>query len=111
MKLIELVNFFVVAVIILTSSNVLAETIYMKDGRVLNEKIIERTERYILTKDEVIVRKYYLDEVDYIAEDIKEDAQAPDTAAMIDFRQFEDISDLDVLQLLLQPAQHREAGA
>jgi hypothetical protein len=62
-----------------------AEMIYLKDGRVINEKIVERGSQYIITTTGKKSNKYYMIQIDRI-----EDEEAEDYPS-IDLSQFEDI--------------------
>ena len=59
-----------------------AETIYLKDGRVVKEKIVERGAYYIITEDNKIPHKYFEGQIERIEED------GMDTSG-IDVAQFE----------------------
>ncbi|MCK5082201.1 MAG: DUF2059 domain-containing protein, partial [Candidatus Omnitrophica bacterium] len=65
-KFIFLAAFMLVASFCSMSS---AETIYLKDGRVLREKIVERKSYYIITKVGRVFNKYYLGQIDRIEEE------------------------------------------
>ena len=66
----------------------LAETIYLRDGRVLKEKIIQRESYYIITEVNGFPRKYYMGQIKRIEEDTPEGAIDMDN---IDVEQFENI--------------------
>jgi hypothetical protein len=65
-----------------------SETIYFKDGRVVKEKITQRSSYYIVTDDGKMPHKYMLGQIERIEEDAIEDAI--DTGGM-DLTQFETI--------------------
>ncbi|MBN1869123.1 MAG: DUF2059 domain-containing protein [Candidatus Omnitrophica bacterium] len=49
------------------------ETIYLKDGRILKEKIVQRESYYIVTEKGNIPHKYYMGQIDRIEDDTVED--------------------------------------
>lgn len=65
-KFIFLAAFMLVASFCSMSS---AEIIYLKDGRVLREKIVERKSYYIITKVGRVFNRYYLGQIDRIEEE------------------------------------------
>ena len=69
MKLKYLASLSVFMVGIFFFSTSFAETIYMKDGRVIKEKITERHDHYIITMTGRFPHRYYRAQIDYILED------------------------------------------
>jgi len=67
----------------------IAETIYMKDGRVIKEKIVERGQYHIITEKNNFPRKYSTGQIDRIEEDQPEKRAREITN--IDLTQFEGI--------------------
>lgn len=61
-----------------------AETIYLKDGRVIKEKIIERGPYYIVTQENNIPRRYYDGQIERIEE------EGMDTSGL-DLQQYQEI--------------------
>ena len=61
-----------------------AETIYLKDGRVIKEKIVKKGPYYIITEANNIPHKYFDGQIDRIEED------GMDTSG-IEFEQFEEL--------------------
>lgn len=53
----------------LFSATCFAETIYLRDGRILKEKIIQKGSYYIVTEVNGFPRKYYMGQIDRIEED------------------------------------------
>ena len=88
MKLIIAVPVF--AVVALLASRGFAETIYLKDGRIINEKIVERGSYYVITMVGKKPSKYFLSQIDYIEEDEVEDVN---DYAPVDLSQYEDIAE------------------
>ena len=88
MKLKEIILLVVFMLAVSFCSTSLAETIYLKDGRVLKEKIVERGSYYIVTKEGKIPRKYYIGQIDRIEEDTLIDTVDMEN---IDVDQFEEI--------------------
>jgi len=80
----------VFAVVVLLTSHGFTETIYLKDGRVINEKIIERGSYYVITMTGKKPKRYFLSQIDYIEEDEAEDVNGH---APIDLSQYEDIAE------------------
>jgi len=83
----------IITVIVFTAVSLLtlqgsAETIHLKDGRVIDEKIVERGSYYVTTKTGKKLSKYFLSEIEYIEEDEAEDAN---DYASVDLSQYEDI--------------------
>jgi len=87
-KLVIAVTVF--AVVILLTSQGFTETIHLKDGRVINEKIIERGSYYVITMTGKKPKRYFLDQIDYIEEDEAEDVNDP---APVKLSQYEDIAE------------------
>ena len=58
----------------LTQSEGLAEIIHLRDGRVIDEKIVERGSYYIVTMKGNVPTKYFNGQIDYI-----EEAKQPET--------------------------------
>lgn len=88
------VNFFVpvaicVAVVLLASQG-FSETIHLKDGRVINEEIVERGSYYIITMTGKKPTKYFMSQIEYIEENEAEDA---DGHAYVDLSKFEGIAE------------------
>jgi len=79
----------VFAVVALLTFHGFAETIYLKDGRVINEKIVERGSYYVITMTGKKPSKYFLSQIDYIEED-EEDVN---DYAPVDLSQYEDIAE------------------
>ena len=67
-----------------------AETIYLRDGRVLKEKIVERGSYYIITMTGNMPHKYFSGQIDHIEEDGPRDAV---NMTDIDAAPFEGISE------------------
>ena len=88
MKLKSVVCMSVFAVCIFFCSQSFSETIYLKDGRVIEEKIIERRDYYVITMTGNVPRRYYMDQIDTIEED---QADCIKDGTNIDFTQYEDI--------------------
>ena len=81
--------FFAVFMLVLSFCPMsLAETIYLRDGRILKEKIIERGSYYIITREGNVSRKYYMGQIDRIEDDTLEDTVDMEN---IDIDQFEEI--------------------
>lgn len=74
-----------------------AEVIYLKNGRVIEEKIIERGSYYIITTTGKIPKKYFMDQIDYIEEDPVEGASDQGNVALL---QYEGIAE-DKVKLIL----------
>jgi len=74
-----------------------AETIYFKDGRVINEKIVEKDSYYVKTMVGKKVSQYLLSQIDYIE---KDEAETINDYAPVDASQFEDIAE-DKVRLIL----------
>jgi uncharacterized protein len=51
-----------------------AETIYLRDGRVVKEKIVERGPYYIITMTGNMPRKYFTGQIDHIEDDDPQEA-------------------------------------
>lgn len=68
--------FFISACVLFLSSpsTGFAETIYLRDGRVVKEKIVERGEYYIITMTGNMPHKYFSGQIDHIEEDEPADA-------------------------------------
>jgi len=83
--------------IVLLASVVSAETIYLKDGNVVEGEVIQRSSYYVVVKDERgRPKKFFLDQVEKIVEE-----QEEETAELfIDASQFEDISEEKVKLIL-----------
>ena len=62
-----------------------AEIIHLKDGRIINEKIVERGRYYIVTMDGVMPKKYYDGEIDFIEEEGQRSSQEPGAIDMSKF--------------------------
>jgi len=88
MKLIIAATVFVAAGLL--TSHGFSETIYLKDGRVINEKIVERSSYYIITMTGKKPSKYFLAQIDYIEEDKAEDVNGH---VPVDLSQYEDIAE------------------
>jgi len=88
MKLIIAVTVFAAAGLL--TSHGFSETIYLKDGRVINEKIVERSSYYIITMTGKKPSKYFLAQIDYIEEDKAEDVN---DHVPVDLSQYEDIAE------------------
>ncbi|MDO8580962.1 MAG: DUF2059 domain-containing protein [Candidatus Omnitrophota bacterium] len=56
-------------VIVLLVPSSFAETIYLKDGKVVKGQILERSSYHVVVKQEGFPRRYYLDQVDRIEAD------------------------------------------
>ena len=81
--------FLAVLILIVSFCSIsLAETIYLRDGRILKEKIIERGSYYIIIKEGKIPRKYYMGQIDRIEEDTLKDTVDMEN---IDVDQFEEV--------------------
>lgn len=69
----KLVSFVIVLSGVFVSPMVLAETIYLRDGRVLKEKIIQKESYYIITEEKGVPHKYYMGQISRIEEDTPQD--------------------------------------
>ena len=81
----------------LSISRSFAEIIYLKDGRVIEEKIVERSSYYIITMTGNWPNKYFMDQIEYIEEDQGEDTN---DQVHIDLLQYEGIAE-DKVKLIL----------
>lgn len=79
------------AIMALSVSQSFAETIHLKDGRVIEEKIVERGSYYVITMTGQKASKYFLSQIDYI----EEDREAVDAHALsqVDLSQYEGIEE------------------
>lgn len=77
----------VCAAIVLSASQSFAEKIHLKDGSVINEKIIERGSYYIITMTGKKPKKYFMSQIDYIEE---EEAAG---ATYVDLSKFEGVGE------------------
>ncbi|HBR14427.1 MAG TPA: hypothetical protein DD723_02655 [Candidatus Omnitrophica bacterium] len=68
-----------------------AETIYLKDGRVINGKIEQKTDYYVIVLEGNFPRKYYDDQIDHIEADPEVMAVETGTEE-VDVYQFDNIS-------------------
>src|SRR3989338_7255013 len=74
-----------------------AEIIHLKDGRIVDEKVIERGRDYIVTTDGKMPRKYFDGEIDFIeGEGLRETRDFAD----IDMTKFEGIAE-DKVKLIM----------
>lgn len=69
-----------------------AETIYLKDGRVIKGKIEQKTDYYVIVLEGNFPRKYYDDQIDHIESDPEVVAVAGASTEEVDVYQFENIS-------------------
>ena len=75
---------------VLASSQSFAEKIHLKDGRIIDEKIVERGSYYIITMMGKKPSKFFLSQIDFIEEDEVEEG---DGYVPIDLSQYEDIAE------------------
>ena len=78
------------AIVALLTSHGFTETIHLKDGRIINEKIIERGSYYVITMTGKKPKRYFLSQIDYIEEDRAED---DNDHGPVDLSQYEDIAE------------------
>jgi len=90
MKIKLIIVTLVFAAAVLLASHGLAETIYLKNGTVINEKIVERGSYYVITMTGKKPSRYFLSEIDYIEEDEVEHVNIP---APVDLSKYEDIAE------------------
>jgi hypothetical protein len=74
-----------------------AEIIHLKDGRIIQEKIIERGRYYIVTTDGKIPKKYYDGDIDFIEDD---ESQPTSDSSAIDMSKFEGLEQ-DKVKLIM----------
>jgi hypothetical protein len=86
MKSKEVIFLSVFMLVVSFCSTCFAETIYLRDGRILKEEIIEIGKFYIVTQVGNFPHKYYLGQIDRIEEDTLEDTVDMEN---IDVDQFE----------------------
>ena len=88
MKVKFVITVFAYVVMVLLVSQSFAETIHLKDGRVINEKIVERGSYYIITMTNKKPSKYLMSQIEYIEED---EAVYTNDYAYIDLSKYEGI--------------------
>jgi len=90
MKIKLIIPVIVFVGIVLLASHGSAETIYLIDGRVINEEIVERGSYYVTTRTGKKLSKYFLSQIDYIEED---EAGYVDNHAPVDLSQYDGIEE------------------
>jgi len=80
----------VCAVLVLLTSQSFAAKIHLKDGKVVDAKIIERGSYYVVTMTGKKMTKYFLSQIDYIEED---EVEVADGNAYVDLSKFEGIAE------------------
>jgi len=90
MKVKLIIAVFVFAAVGLLTSLGFTETIHFTDGSVVDEKIIERSSYYGITKTDKKLKKYYLNQIDYIEED---EAGDVNDNVPVDLSQYADIAE------------------
>jgi len=90
MKLEFIITVSVYTAFALFTSSSFAETIYLKDGTVINAKIVQRDEHSIITMTGKNPKKYYMSQIEYIEED---EAESINDHAYVDLSQYEGIAE------------------
>ena len=88
---------FVFMGVFLVQTACFAEIIHLKDGRIVNEKIVEHGRYYIVTMDGMMPKKYFDGEIDFIEKDGQRQAEEQSD---IDMSKFEGLPE-DKVKLIM----------